>query len=122
MPLLLPQPRNVRCGTQARLRPIARYGKERRAFPCMRRRHFPHPSCRSSVVEHSLGKGEVVSSILTGSTRRALIGQLRQTGHDETLHGERGIDIAEAALSVDQILERGARDFAARLEIADAAK
>ncbi len=25
--------------------------------------------CRSSVVEHSLGKGEVVSSILTGSTR-----------------------------------------------------
>ena len=25
-------------------------------------------SCRSSVVEHSLGKGEVVSSILTGST------------------------------------------------------
>ena len=27
--------------------------------------------CRSSVVEHSLGKGEVVSSILTGSTRRS---------------------------------------------------
>src|SRR5215469_8921580 len=27
--------------------------------------------CRSSVVEHSLGKGEVVSSILTGSTRKA---------------------------------------------------
>ena len=26
------------------------------------------PRCRSSVVEHSLGKGEVVSSILTGST------------------------------------------------------
>ena len=25
--------------------------------------------CRSSVVEHPLGKGEVVSSILTGSTR-----------------------------------------------------
>src|SRR5260370_8691952 len=24
--------------------------------------------CRSSVVEHSLGKGELVSSILTGST------------------------------------------------------
>ncbi len=24
--------------------------------------------CRSSVVEHSLGKGEAVSSILTGST------------------------------------------------------
>src|SRR4029077_543323 len=31
-----------------------------------------HPACcRSSVVEHSLGKGEVVSSILTGSTRKA---------------------------------------------------
>jgi integrase len=27
------------------------------------------PSCRSSVVEHSLGKGEVVCSIHTGSTR-----------------------------------------------------
>src|SRR5215470_13432532 len=26
--------------------------------------------CRSSVVEHPLGKGEVVSSILTGSTRK----------------------------------------------------
>jgi hypothetical protein len=29
----------------------------------------PLGRCRSSVVEHSLGKGEVVSSILTGSTR-----------------------------------------------------
>src|SRR5262249_50804815 len=29
--------------------------------------------CRSSVVEHSLGKGEVVSSILTGSTRKMAI-------------------------------------------------
>src|SRR5262245_64234714 len=27
--------------------------------------------CRSSVVEHPLGKGEVVSSILTGSTTKA---------------------------------------------------
>jgi hypothetical protein len=26
--------------------------------------------CRSSVVEHPLGKGEVVSSILTGSTNK----------------------------------------------------
>jgi hypothetical protein len=34
---------------------------------------FPHPArrCRSSVVEHPLGKGEVVSSILTGSTRKS---------------------------------------------------
>ena len=31
----------------------------------------PARRCRSSVVEHSLGKGEVVSSILTGSTRKA---------------------------------------------------
>src|SRR5262249_26589157 len=29
---------------------------------------FAPSRCRSSVVEHSLGKGEVVSSILTGST------------------------------------------------------
>ena len=28
--------------------------------------------CRSSVVEHPLGKGEVVSSILPGSTRKSL--------------------------------------------------
>ena len=28
--------------------------------------------CRSSVVEHSLGKGEAVSSILTGSTITSL--------------------------------------------------
>ena len=31
--------------------------------------------CRSSVVEHSLGKGEVVCSIHTGSTRKALRSQ-----------------------------------------------
>src|SRR5262249_1583489 len=41
--------------------------------------------CRSSVVEHSLGKGEVVSSILTGSTRKVFrlladepLGSIRQ--------------------------------------------
>ena len=34
---------------------------------CQRRRGF---RCRSSVVEHSLGKGEVDSSILSGSTSR----------------------------------------------------
>jgi hypothetical protein len=32
------------------------------------RRHKPARRCRSSVVEHSLGKGEVDSSILSGST------------------------------------------------------
>src|SRR6202034_1371201 len=31
---------------------------------------FPARRCRSSVVEHSLGKGEVESSILSGSTIR----------------------------------------------------
>jgi hypothetical protein len=53
----------------ARLRGLAPYGKHRpavwsrllAAFAALAR-------CRSSVVEHSLGKGEVVSSILTGST------------------------------------------------------
>ena len=35
-----------------------------RADRCIGRRE----RCRSSVVEHPLGKGEVVSSILTGST------------------------------------------------------
>jgi hypothetical protein len=41
------------------------YGKDRRAIPFQGRAR-----CRSSVVEHSLGKGEVVSSILTGSTSK----------------------------------------------------
>jgi hypothetical protein len=38
-------------------------------------------SCRSSVVEHSLGKGEVVCSIHTGSTSRfpEIIGILHDT-------------------------------------------
>jgi hypothetical protein len=50
----------------------APYGKDRRAIVAL----FATPGscvcCRSSVVEHSLGKGEVVSSILTGSTRNLL--------------------------------------------------
>ncbi len=37
------------------------------AVRCVVRRHIPI-SCRSSVVEHSLGKGEVESSIPSGST------------------------------------------------------
>ena len=37
--------------------------------PCANFARRPHGlSCRSSVVEHSLGKGEVESSILSGST------------------------------------------------------
>src|SRR5262249_32007868 len=40
----------------------------------VRRASAPRPdkSCRSSVVEHSLGKGEVDSSILSGSTTRPM--------------------------------------------------
>src|SRR3989442_8621749 len=47
-------------------------GKDRRTRG---RCPFSHPArrCRSSVVEHPLGKGEVVSSILTGSTRKSLV-------------------------------------------------
>jgi hypothetical protein len=37
--------------------------------------------CRSSVVEHSLGKGEVVSSILTGSTIKSLLHKAFCGGH-----------------------------------------
>src|SRR5438067_5307540 len=59
----------------------ARYGQERRrgaglplaggsCNPHLRpeKARGPEAGCRSSVVEHPLGKGEVVSSILTGST------------------------------------------------------
>jgi hypothetical protein len=36
------------------------------------------PGCRSSVVEHPLGKGEVVSSILPGSTMISIMYGARQ--------------------------------------------
>jgi hypothetical protein len=52
------------------LRGQARYGKHRRAFALYSVRRAFATRCRSSVVEHPLGKGEVVSSILTGSTRK----------------------------------------------------
>jgi hypothetical protein len=45
------------------------YGKDRRATASISRPRSG-ARCRSSVVEHSLGKGEVVSSILTGSTTK----------------------------------------------------
>jgi hypothetical protein len=51
------------------------YGKDRRAIPFQGRAR-----CRSSVVEHSLGKGEVVSSILTGSTRIVLQNECLRRG------------------------------------------
>src|SRR5262249_6660829 len=53
---LLPGPGRARRNLVAEWRPV-RYSNARR--------------CRSSVVEHPLGKGEVVSSILTGSTRQS---------------------------------------------------
>jgi hypothetical protein len=46
--------------------PVARERKFRRFAPDKTRR------CRSSVVEHSLGKGEVESPILSGSTSFSL--------------------------------------------------
>src|SRR6185437_2808340 len=54
-----------------RLRSRPPYGRKRCDFPHVNR-DFSH-RCRSSVVEHSLGKGEVVSSILTGSTTKILM-------------------------------------------------
>jgi thioredoxin reductase (NADPH) len=53
--------------------------------------HFTGDRCRSSVVEHSLGKGEVVSSILTGSTRtpETLFGLLMPSAPKPTLFEQR---------------------------------
>ena len=49
--------------------------------------------CRSSVVEHSLGKGEVVGSIPTGSTGlSAIFGANLQAGHVPEMT-ERGASI-----------------------------
>ena len=56
-------------GTHRRLRRCGPYGKDRRIPGRIPSVSHPARRCRSSVVEHSLGKGEVVSSILTGSTR-----------------------------------------------------
>src|SRR5580692_3690153 len=61
MPPAAPQPR----AGLARLRGLTPYGNDRGVF----RQYISGGRCRSSVVEHPLGKGEVVSSILTGSTR-----------------------------------------------------
>src|SRR5262245_40042974 len=66
----------------ARLRHVRPCGKDRSARAPFLIGRFSHPArrCRSSVVEHPLGKGEVVSSILTGSTtkpfqNRAFVGE-----------------------------------------------
>ena len=51
------------------LRRMSRYGNEPRAFfGAFCPSNGFSGCCRSSVVEHSLGKGEVESSILSGST------------------------------------------------------
>src|SRR5437899_10952864 len=62
-------PRSDRRLNGARLRHFWPCGKDRRA---RFNRYFRNRTrrCRSSVVEHPLGKGEVVSSILTGSTSK----------------------------------------------------
>jgi hypothetical protein len=58
----------------ARLRHFCPCGKDRRARGQVPFLLLPPASrCRSSVVEHPLGKGEVVSSILTGSTRNQIL-------------------------------------------------
>src|SRR5215216_7875648 len=60
-----------------RLRLKTPCGKDHGVLRPRSARHFagPCPRCRSSVVEHSLGKGEVVSSILPGSTNFPQINQ-----------------------------------------------
>ena len=51
------------------LRQMPLYGKDRPVFIAgIVGFNFVRGRCRSSVVEHSLGKGEVLSSILSGST------------------------------------------------------
>jgi hypothetical protein len=64
---------------EARLRAHRRCGKDRPAFNSVWRSTCAAGAadgdglkacCRSSVVEHSLGKGEVDSSILSGSTSK----------------------------------------------------
>jgi hypothetical protein len=49
------------------LRPYGKDRANRRRIPCFAN-SLAARRCRSSVVEHPLGKGEVVSSILPGST------------------------------------------------------
>src|SRR5215831_16415145 len=63
----------------ARLRHVRPCGKDRSARAPFLIGRFSHPArrCRSSVVEHPLGKGEVVSSILTGSTDKSGTSQNR---------------------------------------------
>src|SRR5215475_15496217 len=76
------------CALSGRVARIATRGR----FPIGR---FSHPArrCRSSVVEHPLGKGEVVSSILTGSTTKKPISSCFRTDlewlHRELLEFER---------------------------------
>src|SRR2546422_8711574 len=62
----------IRGRVLAPCRPVWQGSQRSRPYPIGR---FSHPArrCRSSVVEHPLGKGEVVSSILTGSTRKSLV-------------------------------------------------
>src|ERR1700730_3971643 len=64
-----------RSGLVARLRGIRTSGKDRAALlGPVGRFSLSGARCRSSVVEHSIGNGEVDSSILSGST--SFLGQL----------------------------------------------
>src|SRR5579872_4140075 len=69
--------------TTACLRLTGPYGKDRAALLAFFSRFsylaYLAACCRSSVVEHSLGKGEVDSSILSGSTSNRHEGSFTQS-------------------------------------------
>ncbi len=60
-------------------------------------RTAPDSCCRSSVVEHPLGKGEVVSSILPGSTRKSTVFSKPARIEREAAIRDRPIDNSDAA-------------------------
>src|SRR5947209_6261374 len=63
--------------------PVARLWEGSRRSPPSSSAYFGsrHPRCRSSVVEYPVGKGEVVSSILPGSTVVVVIKTLARGAH-----------------------------------------
>ena len=68
---------------------------------------YPSTCCRSSVVEHSIGNGEVDSSILSGST----ISWLKS----RTDQHSRGVKRPSFAFSVALLCEEGAGKTGCRL-------
>ena len=68
----------------------------------------PHSgSCRSSVVEHSLGKGEVESSILSGSTRISADVVSGRLSLETAVDGARPVAEAARDFRCDLVGERG---------------